>query len=86
MATSRGKEPLVSFSHHRRCWFLERRLYRGERAAIIRSSRTCASRSVAHSIPLTPVATRTISWIRVRCSVAEKYEATLFRRFRDLPT
>ena len=50
----------------------ERRLYRGEWAAMSRSSRTRASSGVAHGTGSTRCATRTISIIRLRFSADVK--------------
>ncbi len=64
----------------------ERRLYRGRCSAISRSSRTSASSSVGHGTGRTRSASRTISAIRVRISLAVKYERTRALMSLDRPT
>ena len=69
---SRGYGSEVSRTHGMRSGKRDRRLYRGEWAAMSRSSRTRASSGVAHGIGSTRCATRTISIMRPRFSADVK--------------
>lgn len=69
---SRGNGSSVSRIQGRRPGRRDLRLYGGSQDSMSRTSRTCASRTVAHGMLRTAVARSTISPTRLRFSAAVK--------------